>query len=198
METKPVRLFLAALIPQEVRAVIDAAVAPLRAQTPQIRWVRADLWHLTLIFLAERPADQLGIIRDTVSTACRHEAPFGVRIDGIGCFPNANRPRVLWIGVCPGSDALGALRRRVLGALQHAGLNVDDERFSAHLTIGRVRDNTTPDVRAVIGRQWTGMALTRLPLFDVDEIHLMRSKLGPGGPEYTSLAALPLVGSLKL
>jgi 2'-5' RNA ligase len=99
--------------------------------------------------------------------------------------------------VCPGSDALATLQRHVCAALKDGGLEVADERFNAHLTIGRVRDEAGADVRAEIGRRWATTAVPRLPLYDVHEFHLMRSDLSPSGPRYTSLAAMPLLGSAR-
>jgi 2'-5' RNA ligase len=165
---------------------------------PLVRWVRADLWHLTLVFLAERPTALVPGICDLVASVCRDEPPFALRIDGIGCFPNGTRPRVLWLGVGPGSDALQSLHRNVLGALQSGGIEIADERFSAHLTVGRVRDDAGTEARGEIGRRWAALSIPPLPLFDATELHLMRSDLGTGGPRYTSMAALPLAGARKV
>ena len=37
--------------PRPVLDALDTAVAALRAECPELRWTRAEAWHLTLAFL---------------------------------------------------------------------------------------------------------------------------------------------------
>jgi 2'-5' RNA ligase len=193
--SQPVRLFTAVSIPDDIRARLDAALEVVRPTLPQVRWVDADLWHVTLVFLGERPSAQVEPIRDVVAGVGANIAPFTLGLSGIGAFPNQNRPRVLWAGIEPGAGELENLHRALLADLIQAGLAGPDDHFSAHLTLGRVRDTAGPAARAEIGRLWSSVSLLPLPSFEAREIHLMRSQLVTGGPRYSSLYSIPLGGS---
>lgn len=195
MSEQSIRVFLAVPVPDAVRAAIDAAVEPLRARLPRVRWVRSELWHFTLIFLGERPPAEVGIVENVATEVCLRVRPFRLAVKGSGCFPGAARPRVLWVGLGPGLDSLTGLRGSLQGALREHGVAVPDEAFSAHLTVGRVRDDTTGEARAAIGPLWSSLPLPSLPPFEVREAHLMRSDLGAGGPRYTPIATFSLAAA---
>jgi 2'-5' RNA ligase len=186
------RLFVALHLPEPVSADLVRAAAPLRAALPNVRWTRADLLHLTLVFLGERPAVQVEAIAGALDAVCKEQPPFNLRVGGNGCFPSVDRARVLWTGLAGDVAALIALRHAVADALAAAKLLGADERFSPHLTIGRLRDGTPPAGRADAGRRW--MKLPPLPaaFIPVEEIQLVRSVLISGGPRYTILQSIAL------
>jgi RNA 2',3'-cyclic 3'-phosphodiesterase len=192
MSDNTLRLFLAVNIPDPPRAAIDAVVAPLGASMPQVRWVRPELWHFTLVFLGQRPAEQSAALCAAAGSAASAVPVFRLGLGGPGVFPGAARPRVLWVGVDLGAASLEHLQRAVLHALVAAGLAQQEERFSAHLTVGRLRDTASQAERAEAGRRWLAAPLTAAAPFDVRSVDLMRSETGPGGSHYTTLATLPL------
>jgi 2'-5' RNA ligase len=185
------RLFLAVLLPDEVRVPLDRAIAPLAQDGRDVRWVASDLWHLTLVFLGERPVTQVPQILEAARAASRISA-FTLQLGGTGSFPAPTRPRVLWVGVTAGADQLLTLQRTVQASLVKAGLAEPDTRFSAHLTVGRLRDHVAPPNLAAIGARWSAQSLPALPPFPVSSIALMQSVLGRGGPPYTALHTVPL------
>jgi 2'-5' RNA ligase len=189
------RLFLAVLLPDEVRTPLDRAIAPLTLDGREVRWVARDLWHLTLVFLGERPASQAPAIL-TAGRAASSVAPFSLQLGGTGCFPSPVRPRVLWVGAVAGADRLLALQRTVQTTLVAAGLAEPDTRFSAHLTVGRLRDQVAPTRLAALGAQWSAQQLPFLPPFTVRSVALMQSVLGRGGPRYTALHTIPLAAPM--
>ncbi|HVA93125.1 MAG TPA: RNA 2',3'-cyclic phosphodiesterase [Chloroflexota bacterium] len=191
-----IRLFLAINLPDAVRRGLEAAVTSSRAANDDVRWARAESLHLTLVFLGERPAAQVEAISQAAGGACAGLVPFSLTVAEPGCFPSPARPRVLWVGIAEGRESLIALQRAVLGALARAGLADQVDRFSPHLTLGRVRDSVAPAARAALAQKWTALALPALPLAPVRAIYLMRSELGPGGARYSVLRTLPLNGAL--
>ena len=50
-EAKPLRLFVAAEVPEDVRSAVAEAVAPLRERFPKARWVPTQNQHVTLKFI---------------------------------------------------------------------------------------------------------------------------------------------------
>ena len=185
------RLFLAVQLPDEVRTQLDHAVTPLTGDGRDVRWVAADLWHLTLVFLGERPSTQVPAILDAARAVTSIDT-FTLQLGGTGSFPSPARPRVLWVGAVTGGDQLLVLQRTLQASLVAAGLAEPDTRFSAHLTVGRLRDNVPPPRLAAIGARWSAQPLPALSPFAVRSIALMRSVLERGGPRYTALHTIPL------
>jgi 2'-5' RNA ligase len=191
-----VRLFVAVHLPEPVRADLGRAAVPLHAALPNVRWVRADAMHLTLVFLGDRPADQVEAIVPALEAACRELKPFVLTVGGNGCFPSAERARVLWTGLAGDGAALLVLQRAVAAALAATKLWEADDRFSPHLTIGRLRDGTPRAARAEAGRRWMNLPTLPSAPIPAGEIHLMRSTLALGGPQHTALQSIALSSCL--
>jgi len=66
-------------------------------------------------------------------------APFDIEAFGAGAFPDASRPRTVWIGMRRGADEMIAVHDRIETELSQLGYRGDGRRFRPHLTIGRVR-----------------------------------------------------------
>lgn len=145
--------------------------------------------HVTLKFLGGIDEARLHIVVDALHTAVRRHARFSIDVGGLGAFPSAARPRVLWAGVAAGDGPLTALAATVDTALVQLGFPREERAFSPHITIGRVRETRrAPGLAEALGAA-EGRRFGRVA---VDEVTLMRSDLSPRGARYTPLAALPL------
>jgi 2'-5' RNA ligase len=171
----------------DVRERLAAEVERLRPSVPDVVWVRADNLHLTLKFLGGVDAARLdGVTAALTGTAASHTA-FDLTFHGLGAFPCATRPRVLWAGVDEGAAAAAALALGVDAALAALGFPHESRRFSAHVTLGRIREpRSCPRLAGALA------AGGRFGRQHVEGISLMRSELSPHGPRYTELAAVPL------
>ena len=188
------RLFLAMSLPEPIRLGLIAAAAPLRETNSEVRWARAEGLHLTLVFLGARPAEQVDEIAGAAGAACAVARQFSLTVGGHGCFPSPARARVLWAGLEGETAALTALQQAILTALVAARLMESGERFTPHLTMGRVRETAGSPTRADLGHRWLALPPPEPASFLVREIHLINSVLGPGGSRYTTLRVLPLAG----
>jgi 2'-5' RNA ligase len=155
-----------------------------------LRWVRPEGIHLTLVFLGEIPVEQVDQIGEALHQACAGHAPFAVSIAGMGCFPNARRPRVVWVGVEEPSGTLARLHREIEGALEPLGFRPEARQFSPHLTLGRVKGGGRQAIEAL--GAYVARAGARVGEMRVEAVHLMQSDLQPGGAVYTALAVVPL------
>ncbi|MGP8078155.1 MAG: RNA 2',3'-cyclic phosphodiesterase [Thermoplasmata archaeon] len=95
--------------------------------------------HLTLLFLGEVRAERVGPITERLEEVARGHAPFDVRIEGVGAFPSADAPRVLWIGSTLGTAELIGLAGKVREALRGEGTATPEQTFVPHVTWFRVR-----------------------------------------------------------
>ena len=190
-----VRTFVAIELPDAVRAALLRVQTALSATRLPIRPVRPEGIHLTLAFLGEIPAGRVPAVRAAVQQSAAGIPVFTLRAEGVGMFPHARRPRVVWVGVEAEPEArahLETIQRRLVAALQAARFECD-ARFDPHLTLGRVQDYATAEQAAQIGAAVQALPRLAPVAFDVAHISIMRSDLRPGGAVYTRLDAIPLL-----
>ena len=168
------RLFVALQPPPPVLAEVEAAVAPLRAAWPDLRWVRSDLWHLTLAFLGEVDDRAAADLAERLARAAGRHPSQRLSFGGGGAFPRAARATVVWTGVDGDRSGLAALGDSVAAAARRAGAPPPGERRQPrpHLTLARCR--RPADVRALVSE----LSELRTAPWRAQEIALMRSYLG--------------------
>lgn len=170
------RLFIAIELPPELMQ----ALGRLRCDLSGARWVPAEQIHLTLAFLGEVAEEQVGALSEELS---RIRVPaFTLTLTGPGCFPNRQRPRVLWVGLAP-QPHLVDLAAAVRTAIFSCGLPLEDRPFSPHITLARLK---VPSPRGVDEFLDAPRPLT-LPPLPVQEFILYRSRLHPHGAEHLPL-----------
>jgi 2'-5' RNA ligase len=185
---RPVRGFVAVLLPDGVRARLAATAAELRARAPGFTWVRGENLHLTLRFLGSLEPTVLEHAREAVLAAATGISPFTVALGGLGGFPSARAPRVVWAGVVAGGERLVALHAALEASLVARGIPAEGRAFHPHVTLARAR---SPQ-----GTGGLGSTLGPGPGFGemrVTALHLMRSELDPRGARHSILteALLP-------
>lgn len=154
-------------------------------------WVAAENLHLTLKFLGGVDEARVPAVIDALRAAVAGHRPFEIEVTGLGAFPSAARPRVLWAGVTTGHEAMTTLADAVETALARLGFPREDRAFSPHITFARIREQR----RAPALAEALSIAATqRFGRVTVREVTLMRSDLSPRGARYTPLASAPLGG----
>lgn len=186
------RLFVSLALPVEAKSAVMDLQRSLRSRLGErgIRWLYSTQLHLTLRFLGDVPTSVVGQLTSALAQAAAGTAVFELALTGLGCFPSARQPRVLWLGFDGQLDSLHSLQAGVQAATGAWG-KVEDRQFHPHLTLARIQ----PHAR-VNARVWRELeqrhAARRLVSWRVDAVHLMRSELRPAGAVYTAVAALPL------
>src|SRR5260370_42674747 len=115
---------------------------------------------------------------------------FPLRFEGVGCFPNSRRPRIVGIGVGEGPQELCALPDDLEPPLLDLGCYRREERkYTPHITLGRVKsDRPTEKLGPALLKHagWQGGEIA------VTEVLVMSSELTPQGPLYTVLSRAKL------
>jgi 2'-5' RNA ligase len=189
-----VRVFVAIELPPPVITALTAVQQQLAARALPLRLSAPAGLHLTLAFIGEIPAGQVPALAGAVQQGTAGTGPFQLRAEGLGMFPNARAPRVIWAGVEGAPDAMAALtalREGIATQLRGAGFTLD-RRFDPHLTLARVRDRCTPTERAEIGAAVQALPGLAPVLFDVTGVSVMRSDMRPSGAVYSRLAHVVL------
>ncbi|MGH7304691.1 MAG: RNA 2',3'-cyclic phosphodiesterase, partial [Candidatus Rokuibacteriota bacterium] len=135
------------------------------------------------------PAARITPITGALTELGMSSRPFEARVCGLGAFPSAGRPRVVWAGVTDGASEMTELARRVDAALAALGLPRAERPFSPHVTLGRVR---RPGRNPALTDALESASAREFGRIRVSSAALMRSELGPGGARYTELATVGL------
>jgi RNA 2',3'-cyclic 3'-phosphodiesterase len=144
------RLFVAVEPPGATAAAAARVIERLRRAGVVARWVDPAQLHVTLHFLGDVPATDLPALCRALDAAGGRSGPFEVAIGGVGAFPDAARPRTLWLGVRAGAAGLVALHAALAAELEPLGFPTEERRFVPHVTIGRVQGGRGG------GRGWSG------------------------------------------
>jgi len=183
------RFFVAVPFPAEVKNELGKLIDDWRRERDKVGWVKNDNLHLTLKFLGETPLEKLEGLKKNLAAGLNGSKAFTISLSGAGAFPNLNRVRVIWIGVSEGKEKLSELAQKVEEATVPLGFLSDERAFSAHLTVGRVKDSPVSERLLAKIRSCTFEAQGII----VSEVVLYQSELAPGGSVYTPLARFELV-----
>jgi len=192
-----IRSFVAVELDPEVKALLAEIQRQLKAATPSgaVRWVRPESIHVTLKFLGDVPQERIGAIESALEQACAPVVPLAFAVAGAGCFPDARRPNVVWVGVEDSGGQLLALQQAVERALNPLGYPPEGRPFRPHLTLGRTNRNAPGADLRKVGEAVSGLRIGHVAQVRVAEVVLMRSDLSPAGARYTPLARIPLGGA---
>jgi RNA 2',3'-cyclic 3'-phosphodiesterase len=180
------RAFIAIDLPETIRATLRRKQVLFRSASPDARWTQPEGIHLTLKFLGEVPDPKVKEVCGRLKALGQFEA-FSVQLKGFGFFPDARRPRVLWVGV----ETLASLNRlagQVEEAMQGIGFAREDRAYRPHLTLARFRvPQPQPALQALLVQE----PEQELGNFEVSEFYLFESKLSPKGAEYRKIERFP-------
>lgn len=181
------RLFVAIELPEVVRQHLQRMQDALRAVIPA-RWTKAEQLHVTLKFLGETPdADVPGVI-DALRTV-QIEQPIQLSVSGVVCFPPHGPIRIVAAAMADADGRCADLAKRIDTACHDAGFALEHRPWTAHVTIGRVKERTERDARDRASA--TIAALAAGPSWEVEEFALIQSHLDQRGPTYIPAAHFP-------
>ncbi len=177
------RAFIAIELDPGIKDQLQVLVGELKASRADIRWVNAGGMHLTLKFLGEIDDGQALRIKETLSEIARRYAPFPLRLERTGAFPDEKRPRVLWVGFDAAPELL-ALQEEIDRALEAECFEREKRGFTPHLTLGRVKGpDRIPLAMTALGRHreasFGAMTVRKVTLFE--------SILHPEGAQYRAI-----------
>ena len=139
--------------------------------------------HFTLLFLGEISEQIAYKVQDALNKIEFSE--FDVSFSGIGAFPKAGAPRIVWMGTDEeGGKQLCDLAIQVQNALSPLGFH-NDKQFRAHITIFRIK-NQIGNISDKLERY----SSKSFGVQKISEIKLKRSILTPEGPKYSDLQVI--------
>lgn len=187
-----IRTFIAVKTALRVNNNVSKVVGRLAAQCDQYRWVEPENLHVTLNFVGDVVDIEVPELCQLIREAVEPMPAFELSLKGVDGFASAQEPRVLWMGVDEGADALKQIYDALANVLHHWGVNKDRNEYVPHMTLGRLKR----------GGRWNEELLElvhKLRNHDggfchVDEVIVFSSYLERSGPTYTPMARIKLSG----
>jgi 2'-5' RNA ligase len=187
------RLFVAVDLDEPTRVRVARIIDVLRAglevgrSAAAVTWVAPERLHLTLQFIGEVGDDVAKDIAERLRAPFQL-APFEMCFGGMGTFPAAGRPRVAWLGIERGAEALAAVHAEITRRLEGVPFRREARAYSAHLTLARFKNGGTRADRERLAEA----RLEAAGGCTIDHVTLYQSRLSPRGSTYMPLLATPL------
>ena len=184
------RAFVAIPLSKECQTMLEQMQHALRAFRADVRWVAIPSIHLTLKFLGEADPAIIPALTEALDRVSRSEQTFGLRLHGLGCFPNEGNPRVIWCGLSGDIGNLSQLHQKVETVCMEFGFAPENRAFHPHLTLGRV--NGKRNLQPLLDCIKIGSDLECS--FTAGHYNIYQSTLKPQGAIYTVLKTIALSG----
>jgi len=153
----------------------------------RFRPVALDNLHVTLKFLGDTMDAQVPEICTMIRRVADSAPAMHVRLLGVGAFPNARRPSVLWVGLHQ-AEPLCGMAAELDNALAPLGFAPESRGFQPHLTLLRIKSRPPDEVFSLLSDE----AHTEFGLVAIDDVEYLQSEPGPRGSRYTKLATFAL------
>jgi 2'-5' RNA ligase len=179
-----VRLFVSVDLPAEFAAAVAAVQEELRP-ADGLRFVDPERAHVTVKFLGEVSETEFETVDRAVARGVERSGvgPFSVTYGGLGVFPSMAYVSVVWLGVETGARELTRLHEAVETETTAVGVDPEDHDFTPHVTLARMdHAGGKEHVQEVVREQEPTVGTV-----NVEAVELTESKLGPDGPEYTTV-----------
>ena len=189
---KNIRAFLAIDPPEDILQAMSRLQEKLKREiSGRISWTKPQGQHLTLKFFGDISSEDVKNICTAVQNRIVSEPKLNLKVENMGVFPDARRPRLIWCGVTGDSEKLSIIQKQLDSDFAGIGFPREDRPFRAHLTLGRIKD---PSGLTGISEALTKYSAFAAGKFNCTELILFQSKLSPQGAIYTKLAEFALGG----
>ncbi len=187
------RLFVAIAVPPMVRQEIARAQGRLRRDTPTgaVRWTHPDQFHITLKFLGDVPVAQAAALEGALAPVCIPCPALRLSAHGLGFFPGAHQPRVIWAGTSDAAGHLRDLHRQIDEALRAFAPPERPEKFTAHITLGRFKPGHHAAIPKLVELA-QDLRDRHFGDWEARDVELVRSDLTSEGATHTVIATFPL------
>jgi len=189
---KNIRAFLAIEPPENILPEMSRLQEKLKREiTGSLSWTRPQSNHLTLKFFGDISAADVDGICNAARKQAVRVAPFLLKVEKPGIFPNWHKPRVLWLGTSGDTERLAMLQSKLEDDFEMLGFPRENRPFRAHFTLARIK---IPQRAAGLEAATTKIINFSAGEFQVKELILFQSKLTSQGAIHTKLATIPLGG----
>lgn len=135
------RLFLAYDLPMDLQNQIYQTFSELHQRVRNFQWIKPPRLHLTLRFLGEVPEKTLvNTLLPLFEEEFSKQKELKLSFQGVGVFPNLERPRTFWLGVKGEALMLRHQAAQLEKKLANEPVHQDHKAFSPHVTLAKLRE----------------------------------------------------------
>jgi 2'-5' RNA ligase len=175
-----IRLFVALLIPDEVKSILFDHCNSVIENSSDHRWEEKDKIHLTLKFIGEVREELLSQIINELEFV-KTFSSFNCIISKFNFFFKFNEAKILWCNLDTDNSII-SLVDELNVRLKKFNIERETRKFKGHLTLMRIKRKVSEDfVRSF--REYKLFPVK----FTANEIALIQSVLKPTGSEYKVL-----------
>jgi len=183
MKEDKLRLFIAIELPSNIIDGLRNVQEELKDKSNKPSWAKPENIHLTLKFLGDIETNKIDSMVNILEGIAGKSFSFEISVKGVGTFPAAGTPRVIWVGIEENKDML-QLYNNIEEGLATLGFEKERRDFKPHLTLGRIKFLND---RAGLKRGLEKVAGLNLARFAVAGFALFKSTLTPEGAIHTRL-----------
>ena len=187
-----IRSFIAINIPDTVKSELASLILLLGKTGADVKWVRTENLHLTLKFLGGITEDQIRRVIGCLKEIAMGQKPFSIHLAGLSGFPNMEHPRVLWVGIEGGAEAMKELSERIEIGMRLIGFPRKERSFSSHLTMGRVKSGKNLQKLLDLMQKTPFSSMKRI---GIDQVSFYKSTLTPAGSVYEVISQCTFGGT---
>lgn len=155
----------------------------IKNSSANIKTVEPENIHITLKFLGDTNEEKIDTINEIIINSVKEIKPFDIKLKSTGFFPNQNYIKVVWVGI-QNTEQIQIIAEKIDKKLAEIGFNREKRKFSAHLTIARVRSAKNKEKLIQIINKYKDVEFATIA---VDKIKLKKSVLTQKGPIYSTL-----------
>jgi len=175
------RIFIAIDLPADVKEVLSS----LQTEEQGVRWVHKDQLHITLLYLGNLHDRAINEVVQSLADV-NHE-PFDFQVNGAGCFPDKNHPKVIYAAVSEKSGLM-KLRNKIV---QQAGKfcdKPDNRKYKPHITLARIKGrNVNFSTDILLSQNFEPLNVS------AESYYLYESRLTKDGAKYKKLNRFDLI-----
>lgn len=176
------RLFLALSPDEESRRRIERYAESLHGalKAYQPRWIKPELYHLTLHFFGDVEESALSLLEESFSALSGSLSPPLLTLEELLFLPSLRKPRVLTLRFSSEpAEAFGPILEKVQTDAQG-----DPKPWLPHLSLARFKDHRANRWPTAVLKPKQDFPKPPKLWFEPTSIELMESFLSPAGPRY--------------
>lgn len=186
-----IKTFVAVDVSSKIQSGAAKLIERLATSGTDYKWVQRGNLHITLNFLGDVDEREVPEVCKLVKSAVEGFSGFDLTVEGLGSFPNTEKPKTVWLGIKDESDQLTELNQQIGEALLALRFPMDQRKdYHPHLTLGRLRR----------GGRWNQSFIDALKknaefhagACQINDVVVYSSYLDRIGPTYTALSTIPL------
>ena len=181
-----IRLFVALLIPENIKEQLLSICYELVPDASLYRWVSKDKIHLTLKFIGEVEENLVPPI-STELDFVKNYCSFDFRISRFGFFSRDKRPKILWAGLHT-DEAIFKLVGELNKKMEIFNIEPERRKFKSHLTVLRIKSEFNENLI----NNFNNYQFDNLK-FKTSKIALVKSELSQAGAQYTEIKNYELI-----